>query len=290
MALPDVDAALAAFGDADPFFQMGYACAGLAFLAWALSILTNDYSWVDRLWSTAPVLYTGYVAYKHDFGDARVNLMALLVACWGVRLTYNFAIKGGYIVGEQDYRWVILQQKMSPLMFQAFNATFIAPFQMALIYAFCSPVHLASRAAAGNPTSWSELTTGDYIALTGFCFFLLGEAVADSQMFHFQAQKRKARGSRSGPQFYTRGLYKYSRHPNYFCEICIWWCFYVFGTAAGGALINWTVSGPLFLTLLINGSADFTETISVSKYPTYTEYQRAVSKLMPMPPRSEKVA
>ena len=79
-------------------------CIVLAALAWLLSVVTRDYSWVDRLWSICPVLYCLIVAAALDFEAPRVNLMTVLAGLWGVRLTYNLARKGGYWVGGEDYR------------------------------------------------------------------------------------------------------------------------------------------------------------------------------------------
>ena len=86
----------------NPDHVVSVACA--AFAAWCLvaSWVTGTHSHVDRLWSITPAVYAGIYAYMSAF-DARCTLMASLVAVWGARLTYNFARKGGYRAGEQDY-------------------------------------------------------------------------------------------------------------------------------------------------------------------------------------------
>ena len=88
-----------------PFGDMLILCLVLAALCWLLSVLTKEYSWVDRTWSIAPPIYCLWVAGAAGFDDARLNLMAALVTLWGVRLTFNFARKGGYQKGGEDYRW-----------------------------------------------------------------------------------------------------------------------------------------------------------------------------------------
>jgi steroid 5-alpha reductase family enzyme len=80
---------------------------------WILSLITHDTSQVDRMWSIAPPLYLWIFAGGAGFGDARVNLMAVLATVWGARLTFNFARKGGYS-GVEDYRWAVLRKAMSP--------------------------------------------------------------------------------------------------------------------------------------------------------------------------------
>jgi steroid 5-alpha reductase family enzyme len=73
-------------------------------------LVTNDYSWTDRLWSTTPVGYAWIYAYAGSFNTA-VTTTAVLVTIWGARLTFNFARRDGYTGGE-DYRWPILRNKI----------------------------------------------------------------------------------------------------------------------------------------------------------------------------------
>ena len=100
---------------------------------------------------------------------------------------------------------------------------------------------------------------------------------------HFDRYRRKNAGEKLGPYygkgFLTSGLYAYSRHPNYFAEVTMWWAFYLFGVAAGGAPLNWTLAGAVFLFLLFvppGASLDTTEALSSRKYPAYKEYQSTV--------------
>ncbi len=273
---------ITAWSELAPWFQAGWMAAGLTFLCWLLSVITDEHSWVDRAWSTAPILYAGWVAGAEGFSDVRLNLMFGLVALWGARLTFNFARKGGYWKGGEDYRWEILRQRMKPWQFQLFNATFIAPYQMFLIYLFTSPLHPAWLARGG------ALTTLDLVAAALFLGLLTLETVADEQMWAFQQDKRArlARGEKVAQGFFREGTYSWSRHPNYFAEISMWWVFYLFGVAASGQWLNWTLAGPVLLTLLFEGSVRFGESVSASKYPAYKDYQATTSRLIPLPPRA----
>ena len=76
----------------------------LAALAWLTSVITREYSWVDRLWPLCPPAYCLIVAVHADFASPRLNLMALLITLWGLRLTFNYARKGGYSKDGEDYR------------------------------------------------------------------------------------------------------------------------------------------------------------------------------------------
>ncbi len=249
------------------------ACAALAALCWLLSLLTREYSWVDRVWSLAPVGYVAWFAAQTGFRDPRLVLMTVLAALWGARLTFNFARKGGYARGGEDYRWAVLRGMMSPALFQAFNLLFIAAYQNALLLLISLPAWAALREPA------APLGALDLAAAAAFLLLLVGETVADQQQWAFQQAKR--RGGAAGPGFVTTGLFRWSRHPNFFCEQGQWWCFYLFSVAAGAGWVNLSLAGPVLLTLLFLGSTSFTESITSARYPAYREYQRRTSRLVP---------
>jgi steroid 5-alpha reductase family enzyme len=260
-----------------PLFVAVSACALAAAGCWLASILTGNYSQVDRLWSVAPPLYVGWFAAEARFADARLDLMLVLTALWGARLTYNFARKGGYRAGSEDYRWPKLRERLGPARFQLFNAT---PFQNAQLLLLSLPAYVAL-------THGAPLNALDGAAAGAFALFLAGETIADEQQWRFQSRKhaRKARGEPAGAEFLTSGLFRWSRHPNFFCEQAMWWTFYLFSVAAGGGWLNPSLAGPVLLTLLFQGSTAMTERLTREKYPAYAEYQRTTSRLVPWPPK-----
>lgn len=254
---------------------------------WVLSLVTRDTSWVDRAWSIVPVAYTwifaaGAVASGAD--AARVALMAVLVTAWGARLTFNFARKGGYS-GVEDYRWAILRGRMSGPAFALFNIFFIVLYQNALLVLITLPAGVAEAAA-------SPLTAWDAVWAVLFLLLLIGETVADQQQWTFHQAKRRAGGDLA-PGFVTTGLWRYSRHPNFFFEQAQWWVFYAMGATAAvasgagfwGGVVNPSIIGAVLLTVLFIGSTVFTESISAAKYPAYADYRRTTSMLVPWPPR-----
>ena len=259
-----------------------FACALVAVWCWVASLVTGNYSQVDRLWSILPVLYVFHFAVHGGFTDARLALMATLAVVWGARLTYNFARKGGYRSGGEDYRWPELQASLGPVAFQMLNATFVAPFQNLLLLLIATPAYVASQSRA------HPLNALDLVAATLFLLFLAGETVADQQQWHFQTakQERRARGESGGRGFVSTGLFRYSRHPNFFCEQGMWWSFYLFAVAASGRWLDWPIAGAAILTLLFQGSTTLTERITLRKYPDYADYQRATSRMIPLPPRT----
>jgi len=115
-----------------------------------------------------------------------------------------------------------------------------------------------------------------------FALFLLGETIADQQQWDFHRAKHAAlaAGHEPAARFLSTGLFRYSRHPNFFCEQAQWWVVATFGVAAAHAA-TWTLLGALLLTLLFVGSTRFTESITLSKYPEYADYQRRTSAVVP---------
>jgi steroid 5-alpha reductase family enzyme len=273
--------------------QIVIVVAALASLVcWVLSLLTRDTSWVDRAWSVVPVVYVWifvWGAFAQGDGSARIVLMGFLATAWGARLTFNFARKGGY-TGMEDYRWAILRARMRPWQFQVFNVLFIIGYQMTLLVLITLPAWVAAQ----HPTA---LTLWDGLFAAAFLGFLAGETVADQQQWQFHRRKKQAGGTLA-PGFATGGLFRYSRHPNFFFEQAQWWAFYALGATAavsagagalGGAL-NPSIVGAALLTVLFIGSTIFTESITASKYPAYAEYRRTTSMLVPWAPRRRAVA
>ena len=264
-----------------PFGAALVVCAAIAAACWVLSLLTGEFSWVDRVWSLAPAAYCLIVAVDDGFASARVTVMTVLVLMWSVRLTANFAVKGGYRPGGEDYRWAYIQSKLSKTQFQLLNITFVCPGQMAIILLFTSPIHQA-WVHHNQPLRWL-----DYLATAMFLLLLAGESTADAQMLRFQRDKQRRReaGLEVHKPFMDRGLFRFSRHPNYFCEMGMWVVFYLFAVSASGRVAHWTGLGCLLLIALFWGSIRLTEEISAGKYPGYSDYQATVPRVVPIPLR-----
>jgi len=267
----------------DPLLLVLIVAGVAAAFCWITSLVTNETSWIDRLWSIVPVVYVWIFAVSAlvtGIDATRLVVMAVLVTAWGVRLTFNFARKGGY-TGMEDYRWAILRGRMTKWQFQLFNILFIVLFQSALLVLISLPAYIAWQHPVPF-TGWDAAFAALFVAL------LVGETVADQQQWAFHQAKRAAGGTLE-PGFVTTGLFAYSRHPNFFFEQAQWWAFYALGASAlvgdGGSWLNWTIAGAALLTILFIGSTVFTESISAAKYPAYREYQRTTSMLVPLPRR-----
>jgi steroid 5-alpha reductase family enzyme len=248
-------------------------------VTWLASVVTREHSWVDRLWSIMPPVYVAWFAWQTRLADARLVLMTALAIAWGARLTFNFARKGGYAPGGEDYRWGVLKQRMSAPLFHLFNVVFISCFQHALLFLIALPAWVALE-HRGRP-----LGALDAAAAAAFVVFLAGETLADEQQWRFQSDKkrRRAAGQPIVDEFLQTGLFAWSRHPHYLCEMGLWCAFYLFAVAASDRWLHPVAIGPLLLIALFQGSTRFTEELSAAKYPAYADYQRRVPRLLPFP-------
>ena len=128
------------------------------------------------------------------------------------------------------------------------------------------------------PLGWLDII-GLAIAAAG----ILIEAVADAQLARFKANPA------SKGQVMDRGLWRYSRHPNYFGEFCVWWGFFLIGLSAGGLAAGWTLVSPLLMSVLllkVSGVALLEADIG-SRRPAYRDYVARTNAFFPGPPKAK---
>jgi steroid 5-alpha reductase family enzyme len=285
------------FKQFDPSVSCFWLCALVALYCLVGSVVTGNCSKVDQLWSITPVVYAWLVylwpSSHHAGHHTRLLVVTLLITVWGVRLTYNFSRRGGYSPSlwnhEEDYRWPVLRRVINnPVLFFVFNVTFIASYQNLLLLLIAAPVFEVAR----GPTA---MNTHDWLATVAMLLLIAGETLADQQQWEFHLRKLAVpvakRATHPDPDvrdgFFQSGLFKYSRHPNYFCEQSIWVVVYAFSVTHATSvaeLWNVWVAGPVLLILLFQGSAAFSESITASKYPGYKDYQRRTSQFFPWIP------
>jgi steroid 5-alpha reductase family enzyme len=256
----------------------GAVCA----FTWIASLITGATSWVDQMWSIVPIAYVWVFAGYADLANTRLDVMASLVTLWGVRLTFNLARKGGY-TGVEDYRWAVLRDRMGRAQFQLFNFFFIVIYQNVILVLITLPTFTAYQDRTRSPFG-----VLDVLLVVLFLASLLGETLADQQQWDFQRWKRAeiASDRTPNPRFLQSGLFRLSRHPNYFFELAQWWVLFLLGAVAAGSLLQWSVLGAFLLSVLFVGSTSFTEKITRSRYPEYLVYQHTTSAIVPWFPRS----
>lgn len=250
------------------------------------SAITNNDSWVDRLWSIAPVAF-GWTFFSFNSSsnsgfrlDSPGFVYTVLVTMWGFRLTFNFYRRGGYKKGGEDYRWMHVRtwpMFRSRVVWFVFSFLVVSIFQSWLLWAITLPLQsLPVHRAVSVP---------EKIFAAGFLFFLALETLTDQQQWEFQCEKRFQRPRRLGVDydigFCIDGVFAFSRHMNVWSEQSIWLMVYLAGAVNKGTLCDPMALGSLVLIALTIGSSNLTESLSAAKYPEYKIYQRTTPMLIP---------
>lgn len=286
----------------DALTGVTWLCVAIIVYSFVWSVVGSNCSKVDQIWSITPWVFTwsffGHYYYTHGKIHDRLLLVCVLTTLWGIRLTFNFARRGGYgnfFSHEEDYRWPILRKMFSSvdktgILFLLFNISFIATYQNLLLLLIALPAYGVMKSPLVS------IQNGDWAISLAFLILLVVETVADQQQWVFQNIKysisESARKKSNDPDirdgFLQSGLFHYTRHPNYFAEQAIWVCVYLFtlvgkSFAEPEALVNVYSLGAILLVLLFQGSLSFSEGITAGKYPAYKQYQQRVSQCIPLP-------
>ena len=246
------------------------APVALACVTWALSVHRRDVSIVDMAWGLlvlAPALVIAALR-----GGPRAPIVLILAAAWAVRL-------GGHIAWRhrgqpEDRRYQEIRRRNEPY-FAWKSLYLIFLLQAVLAWIVSAPI----AAAAASPANWTAL---DRIGLALVAFGLLFETVADAQLARFR--RRRASDAAREKRVLDAGLWRYSRHPNYFGECCLWWGFWLIALAGGAA---WTIVSPLLMTVLLLRVSGVTllEKHLASDHPGYDDYVQRTSAFIPWRPR-----
>ncbi len=241
-----------------------YAIGLFALLGWVLSLIRNNVTHVDSMWSLFFLLAGISTATLIDDYSTRSALALGLVTIWALRL---FAYLTWRNWGpHEDSRYVKIRQNNEP-NFWLKSLYIIFGLQAVLAW-------LISLVLFGAIGSNSPINLLDYLGAALFLFGFVWESVADWQLSAF-----KAKANNAGKVLNT-GLWRYSRHPNYFGECCVWWGFYLIALA-GGAW--WAVLSPVLMTLLllkVSGVSLLESTIT-ERRPAYADYIRNTSAFIP---------
>jgi steroid 5-alpha reductase family enzyme len=244
--------------------------AGLT-LVWAASVVRRDASLVDRYWGPAfALLAWWYLISAGGWVGApfAARLLAVLVTVWGLRLGFHIT-RRNWGHGE-DPRYRAMRDARGPgFWWISWFTVFL--LQALLAWVIAMPLFAAARAREGGSAAWVAL--GSLCWAAGFLF----EAVGDAQLARFKADPAN-RGS-----VMDTGLWRYTRHPNYFGDALLWWGYFGFAAAVGAW---WTAVGPALMTFLlmrVSGVALLEKTLRDTK-PAYRDYVRRTSPFIPRPP------
>ena len=236
----------------------------VAVLCWIFSAIRKNVSIVDSLWSLMFLLMLSVYHLLADTSSPRAWLILALVAIWALRLSVYITVRNH---GQpEDHRYATIRRNNQPNF--RFKSLYIVFGLQAALACFIS-LPLLVAASASSPLGWIDFL-GIGFWLTGMVF----EVVGDYQLSHFKAQAHN-RG-----EVLDTGLWRYTRHPNYFGEFMIWWGYFLLALAAGGW---WTVFSPLlmsFLLLKVSGVALLETTIG-ERRPKYADYIRRTNAFFP---------
>lgn len=247
------------------------ATAALMLGVWLLSLIKKDASIVDSFWGLGFVLIA-WVCYAVASGHpARKMLVAVLTAVWGLRLaihiTWRNAGKG------EDYRYQAMRKRFGD-RFPIISLFTVFGLQGVLMWVISLPLQIAEISPEPARLTWL-VWAGAIVWLIGFLF----ESVGDLQLARFKADPNNK------GKVMDRGLWRYTRHPNYFGDALLWWGFFLIALSTPRGA--WTVVSPLVMTLLlmkVSGVALLEKTLTKTK-PEYRDYIQRTSAFFPWLPR-----
>ena len=246
-------------------------------ILWAVTLKTKDPTPMDSFWAFG-LLLMAIVSYVES-GDPtpRHNLIVLITAAWGTRL-------GIYMLWRwrshgPDPRYDAMMRKAKERRgwsygYASLRLVFLT--QAPMLWLTSLPVQLGQLSADPTPIGLVA-KIGASLALFGFLF----ESIGDWQLVRFKADPSNA------GQIMDRGLWRYTRHPNYFGDACVWWGLYLI--AAETFEGRFAIFGPIFLTwtlIVFSGAALLERRITRSK-PAYADYIARTSPFIPWFPKAK---
>ena len=244
------------------------AVTGLAVIAWLYSLARRNVGIVDSLWSLMILAVLAVYVLQAGLTGARATLVLALLAIWAVRLSLHITVRNH---GEpEDRRYQAIRANNEP-NFELKSLYIVFGLQAFLAWLIAMPTVAAAASAA--PLGWL-----DFAAVLLWATGMFFEVVGDWQLARFM----KTRDSKEAVM--DSGLWRYTRHPNYFGEAVIWWGFFLFAVAGGGW---WTALSPVLMTFLlmrVSGVALLEKDIA-ERRPAYRDYIARTSSFIPAPPK-----
>ncbi len=252
------------------FLIAGAIILNLMTILWLLSLALKNSSIVDIYWGIGFIVVAWLAFALAPQGYLpRKQLMAVLVTLWGLRLAFHIGMRNWGKPEDLRYaKW--REENGASWWWKSFFQVFL--LQGVLMWIISTP--LIAAETSGFP---AILTPLDAIGILLWSVGFLFESIGDTQLARFKADK-----SNHG-KLLTTGLWRYSRHPNYFGEAVLWWGFYVIALAAG---YWWTIFSPILMTFLlmkVSGVAMLERTMKLK--PGYEEYMQKTNAFIPWFPK-----
>ena len=257
---------------------------GALTLLWALSVAVKDASLVDIFWGFGFLLVGATCLYILPEKPDYLKLLAALPIIWGVRLTLYLAKRN--LGHGEDKRYIAMRKRaekkgIGETSWRLRSLFTIYWGQGLLIMIVSAPVWLAMATGQAIQTLGILAYLGTALWLIGFLF----EAIGDWQLATFLKANKNYDGPIENKPVLDTGLWKYTRHPNYFGNACMWWGIWV---VACQAPFGWTtIIAPIIMTLLLTkvSGRDLLER-DMKRRKTYQDYIARTSSFIPRPPKS----
>lgn len=249
----------------------GLAILGFNILLWLVSLALKNSSIIDPFWGMLFFLSGWiYFAFSEDGVQDRKILLMVLVTIWSLRLSIYLAWRNW---GEgEDFRYAKWRETAGASWWWR---SFFKVFLLQGVLAWIISIPLLAAQYSDSP---NHLTLIDGIAVAVWLYGFWFEALGDFQLARFRANP-----ANKGKVLNT-GVWRYSRHPNYFGDAAQWWGYYLIALAGGGF---WTIYSPLLMTYLllrISGVALLERSLSQTK-PQYKDYIETTSAFVPWFPK-----
>lgn len=252
-------------------YSRGLGVAAIAaFGVWVLSLYKRNVAIVDSLWSVMFMMLAITFAWGQPnwaglatLGN-RSTLILALVSVWAVRLFVHITWRN-YGHGE-DRRYQAIRARNEPHF--ALKSLYLV-FLLQAVLAWIIALPLLGALSSSRPLGLFDLA-GATLWLVGFIF----EAGGDWQLARFKAERTNQ------GKVMDQGFWRYTRHPNYFGDFCVWWGFYLIAVGAGAW---WSALGPLLMSVLlmrVSGVALLEKDIG-ERRPEYADYVRRTNAFFP---------
>lgn len=271
------------------------ALIAVVLILWGFAVRIRDVSFIDAFWAFGMVLLAWGSAWQTGLGGPHGQLLFGLTSLWGLRLAIHLFIR--WRAQGEDPRYArIIARQMETRKWSWAKVALLTVFltQAPLLFITCLPTQIGIWASAAK---WADATSlirmagafpppavgligwiGAAAALIGIAF----ESIGDAQLARFRADP-----ANKGKVLDT-GLWRYTRHPNYFGDTLTWWGLWLIAADLGPWVALASVAGPVFLTFTLtrwSGKALLEKGLHKTR-PAYADYVRRTSGFVPWPPKT----
>ncbi|MBB3861921.1 steroid 5-alpha reductase family enzyme [Novosphingobium hassiacum] len=250
--------------------------AGAMLILWRIAVRIGDVSFIDAVWGGGMGVLALVSWVQLDAPGARASLIAAITAIWAARLAWHLFTR--WRVHGEDPRYAkILGKARAQRRYGSAALKVVFGPQAVLLFFTCLPAQLGILASGAPAPIGALAMAGGALWLVGITF----EAVGDRQLNRFRADP-----ANKGRVLDT-GLWRYTRHPNYFGDACVWWGIWLAASEAGLWVALGSVIGPLFLTVTLTrwSGKPLLEKGMAERRPGYAEYVARTSGFVPRSPK-----